>query len=96
VILRVRATDSRLLIEVEDECGGDSREPRRTVPAVRSAPWTRPDGTGAGAVDWAQGIRAHLDDIPGHGCVFLIDLPLASECVPNRTVDWDWRHSAAR
>jgi K+-sensing histidine kinase KdpD len=55
VVLRVFTADARLLIEVEDECGGSSRGRPRTVPAVRAATRTRSHGLGTGTLDCPQG-----------------------------------------
>jgi signal transduction histidine kinase len=80
VTLRVRATATRVLIEVEDECGG--------LPAGRADDLFRPfeqrgcDRTGLGlglafsqqAVEANHG-RISARSVPGHGCVFVIDLP---------------------
>jgi len=80
VRLRASTTTSRVLIEVEDECGG--------LPAGASenllAPFVQRgrDRTGLGlglsicvkAVKMMGG-KLHIRDIPGKGCVFTIDLP---------------------
>jgi hypothetical protein len=65
VSLGTSSTEDRVLIEVEDECGGLAPgkaeelfrpfERRRSVEAI--------------------GGEIHVRDIPGHGCVFTIDLP---------------------
>ena len=87
VVLRARTTDeARLLIEVEDECGG--------IPASNGDPFQSfaerrgHDRTGAGlglsmtrkAVE-AHGGALNVRDVSG-GCIFTIDLPLAEVRVP--------------
>jgi signal transduction histidine kinase len=80
VTLRVGANAERVLIEVEDECGG--------LPAVTINELFRPfeqrnaDRTGAGlglafsrlGVE-ANGGRIYARSLPDRGCVFIVDLP---------------------
>jgi len=80
VKLRASTTTSRVLIEVEDECGG--------LPSGEAESLLRPfvqkgrDRTGVGlglsiclkAVKMMAG-QLHIRDLPGKGCVFTIDLP---------------------
>jgi signal transduction histidine kinase len=85
VVLSARAASGRVLIEVEDECGG--------LPAGKAETLFKPfeqagddrSGLGLGlsisrrAVE-ANGGRVSVRDIPGKGCVFTIELSrLASE-----------------
>jgi signal transduction histidine kinase len=80
VTLRGRATADRVLVEVEDECGG---LPDGDV-EVLFQPFEQrgADRTGAGlglamsrrAVEANDG-RAYGRSLPGHGCIFTIDLP---------------------
>ena len=88
VVLRARTTDdARLLIEVEDECGGlpDSEgDPFQSVGKRRGRDRT---GLGLGLSIARKAVRAHGGDIhirntPGTGCVFIIDVPLAGNEVP--------------
>jgi signal transduction histidine kinase len=90
VILRVQSDRTRLLIEVEDECGG--------IPARLSDPF-QPfgerrgqdrTGLGLGLSIARKAVRAHdgdisIRDMPGTGCVFVIDLPLAVDDAANET-----------
>jgi signal transduction histidine kinase len=80
VKLRASTTTSRVLIEVEDECGG--------LPSGAAETLLRPfvqkgrDRTGLGlglsicskAVKMMAG-ELHIRDLPGKGCIFTIDLP---------------------
>ena len=80
VSLKVSVANERVLIEVEDECGG--------LPPGRAAELFRPfeqrgtDRTGLGlglsisrkSVE-ASGGQLRVRNIPGTGCVFTIDLP---------------------
>lgn len=80
VTLRVRASAERVFIEVEDECGG--------IPAANINDLFRPftqqhtDRTGLGLglafSRWgaeANDGRISARNLPGHGCVFTVDLP---------------------
>jgi signal transduction histidine kinase len=90
VVLRVRTEDTRLLIEVEDECGG--------LPAALGDPFDtfgqrrgiERTGLGLGLSIARKAVRAHegdirTRDIPGKGCVFVIDVPLAVDDPANQT-----------
>jgi len=80
VTLRTTSTGDRVLIEVEDECGGLPRGKAEDL----FRPFERRDhdrkGLGLGlsisrkSVE-ADGGRILVRDIPGQGCVFTIDLP---------------------
>jgi signal transduction histidine kinase len=80
VLLRATTTATRVLIEVEDECGG--------LPAGRAEDLFRPfeqqgadrTGLGLGLAICMKAVRAmsgelRVHDLPGKGCVFTIDLP---------------------
>jgi signal transduction histidine kinase len=83
VILRTRAAQARVLIEVEDECGGakgtdaDVFRPFERLGSDRS-------GLGLGlsislkAVN-ANGGEIHRRDLPGKGCIFTIEIPRADQ-----------------
>jgi signal transduction histidine kinase len=88
VVLRARTTgDARLLIEVEDECGGipDSEgDPFQSFGKQRGRDRT---GLGLGLSIARRAVRAHGGDIhirniPEKGCVFIIDMPLAARALP--------------
>jgi signal transduction histidine kinase len=88
VVLRARAgEDARLLIEVEDECGGiqDSDGDLFQSPGKRRA--RDRTGLGLGLSIARRSVRAHGGDIsvrniPDKGCVFVIDMPLAGQDLP--------------
>lgn len=82
VTLRTRATGSRVVIEVEDECGG--------LPPGGAEALFRPfeqrnvnrTGLGLGLTISRRGVEANggtiqVRDFPGRGCLFTIDLPRA-------------------
>ena len=88
VVLRVRTADRRLLIEVEDECGGLPEGGGELFQPFGQRRGRDRTGLGLGLSIARKAVRAHGGDIvtrnmPGHGCVFTIDLPLASEGEPN-------------
>jgi signal transduction histidine kinase len=80
VSLRTTATSQRVLIEVEDGCGG---LPPGKVEELFDAFKQRGDdrsGLGLGLFISRKGIEANdgvirVRDLPGHGCIFTIDLP---------------------
>jgi signal transduction histidine kinase len=87
VTLRVSANAQRVLIEVEDECGGlppgDVNDLFRPFDQ-RSADRT---GTGLGLAFSKWGVEAnhgriHARDLPERGCIFTIDLPRLAEPAP--------------
>jgi signal transduction histidine kinase len=80
VTLRVRASSERVLIEIEDECGG---LPNRNVTELfRPFEQRGADRSGVGLglafSRWgaeANGGRLYARDLPERGCVFTVDLP---------------------
>jgi signal transduction histidine kinase len=82
--LRVKHANTCITLEVQDECGGLPEGDAETLfePYVQRGH----DRTGFGlglaltrqAVD-ALGGRIRVQDLPGRGCVFAVDLPLAAE-----------------
>jgi signal transduction histidine kinase len=82
VTLRTSTAGNRLLIEVEDECGGLPAGAAETLfePYVqKSADHT---GLGLGLSICRRGTEAiggtiQVRDLPGKGCVFTVELPLA-------------------
>jgi signal transduction histidine kinase len=79
VTLRVAASADRVLIEIEDECGG---LPGQTASLFRPFDQRGVDRSGLGlglaysrwAVEANRG-RIHARTVPGKGCVFTVDIP---------------------
>src|SRR5471032_3178692 len=80
VTLRVREAGNKICIDVEDECGG--------LPAGKAEELFWPfaqrggdrTGVGLGLAISRRGVEAndgalHVLDMPGHGCVFTVELP---------------------
>ncbi len=92
IVIRARLTEGeRLVVEVEDQCGGlpEGAAARMFVPFAQSHD-SRHAGHGLGlaiakqAAD-AQGGTIQVHDLPERGCVFVVDLPrvvLAPEQFP--------------
>lgn len=83
VSLRTSILERRVLIDVADECGG--LPPGKSDELFRAFEQrgTNRSGLGLGLFISRKGIEAnqgslHIRDLPGTGCVFTIDLPLAS------------------
>ena len=83
IVLRAHAAAGRILIEIEDECGG--------LPAGVAEAMFRPfeqlnvtrTGLGLGLAISRRGVEANggkltVRNLPGQGCVFTIELPAAS------------------
>lgn len=80
VTLRVGASANRLLIEVEDECGGlAGADPDAPYPSFEQRATDRSGlGIGIAFSRWgaeASGGRLYARNLPGIGCVFTVDLP---------------------
>ena len=89
VLLRAHASNGRVFIEVEDECGG--------LPLAKSEEIFRPfrqsgtDRTGVGlglhisrnAIE-ATGGKLSVKNMPGVGCIFTIELPQKQDSFPSR------------
>jgi signal transduction histidine kinase len=80
VSLRARCTDGRLVIEVEDECGGmpPGKIDELFLPFVRGQ--EKHPGVGLGLSIAMRAIKAikgdiRVRDLPGHGCIFIAELP---------------------
>ena len=87
VLLRAHAHGDRLLVEIEDECGGIQGPIQDDLfqPFGERRGRDR-TGLGLGLSMARQAVRAHGGDIhvrnlPGRGCVFGIELPLAADVV---------------
>jgi signal transduction histidine kinase len=84
VILRARSEGERLLVEIQDECGGIPQGKGDLFQPFGDRRGRDRSGLGLGLSIARQVVRAHSGDIrirniPGKGCVFTIDLPLAVE-----------------
>jgi hypothetical protein len=80
VSIRASTTTDRVLIEVEDECGG--LPPGKVEDLLRPFVQKGADrtGLGLGLSICRKAVKAiagdlHIRDLPGKGCVFTIDLP---------------------
>lgn len=84
VTLSAHAIGQRLIVEVEDECGGIPGNTGDLFQAFGERRGRDRSGLGLGLSIARQAVRAHEGDIrirnlPGKGCVFVIDVPLAAE-----------------
>ena len=80
VTLRVRASAERVSIEVEDECGGlpDGNGKDLFRPFEQRSTDRTGLGLGLAFSRWAAEAnsgRVATRNLPGHGCVFAVDLP---------------------
>ena len=83
VVLRTRAEGGRLVVEIEDECGGIPESKTELFQAFGDRRGTDRSGLGLGLFIARQAVRAHGGDItirnmPGRGCIFAIDVPLSA------------------
>jgi signal transduction histidine kinase len=82
VVLRARREDTFVLIEVEDECGGlreSTNDPLQPRSERRARDRT---GLGLGLSIARKAVKAHggnirIRNLPGTGCVFVVEIPLA-------------------
>jgi signal transduction histidine kinase len=86
VAIRAYAQDGRLIVEIQDECGGIPVTKLDLFKAFGDRRGTDRSGLGLGLSIARQAVRAHGGDIhvrnmPGIGCVFAIDVPLATDDV---------------
>lgn len=84
VMLRARSEGGRLLIETEDECGGIPPSKGDLFRVFGDRRGSDRTGLGLGLSIARKAVRAHGGDIrirnmPGKGCVFVIEVPLATE-----------------
>lgn len=82
VSVRARIVKERVLFEVEDECGGmlPGKLEELSRPFVRGA--TKRSGVGLGLSIVKRAVKAlggelRIQDKPGNGCIFTVDLPRA-------------------
>jgi signal transduction histidine kinase len=83
VVLRARAEQGRLLIETEDECGGIPPGKGDLFQAFGDRRGSDRSGLGLGLSIARNAVRTHggetsIRNMPGKGCVFIIDVPLAA------------------
>ena len=86
VILRAHAEGQRLVVEIEDECGGIPESKAELFQAFGDRRGTDRSGLGLGLFIARKAVRTHGGDItirnmPGRGCIFAIDVPLAAGVV---------------
>jgi signal transduction histidine kinase len=84
VVLRTRCDGTRVLIEIEDACGGIPESTSDLFQPFGERRGHDRTGLGLGLSIARKAVKAHGGDIhirnmPGFGCVFIIDLPLAAE-----------------
>jgi signal transduction histidine kinase len=83
VTLRAHGENGRVLIEVEDECGGLLKDVAGQPHTFGDRRKSERSGLGVGMSDTRKAVKAiggelHTHDLPGKGCVFAIDLPAHS------------------
>lgn len=83
VVLRARAEQGRLLIETEDECGGIPPGKGDLFQVFGDRRGSDRSGLGLGLSIARKAVRAQggeisIRNLPGKGCVFIIDVPLAA------------------
>ena len=84
VVLRACAEEGRLLIETEGECGGLPQSKGDLLQVFGDRRGNDRSGLGPGLSIARKAVRAHgggirIRNMPGKGCVFVIDVPLAAE-----------------
>jgi signal transduction histidine kinase len=82
VVLSAHAEDERLLVDIQDQCGGIPESKGDLFQPFGERRGRDRSGLGLGLSIAREAVRAHGGDIrirnmPGHGCVFTIDVPLA-------------------
>jgi signal transduction histidine kinase len=82
VILRARARDGGVAIEVEDECGGLPLSPTDLFKSFGEQRGKDRTGLGLGLSIARRAVRAQggeieVRDMPGKGCAFVIQVPAA-------------------
>jgi signal transduction histidine kinase len=91
VELRARAAQGRLLIETQDECGGIPPSNGDLFQVFGNRRGSDRSGLGLGLSIARKAVRAHggeirIRNMPGSGCVFIIDVPLAASESVSQTV----------
>lgn len=80
VSLRVAPTPDRVLLEVEDQCGGLTEDPRPPTPPPSADRRSLGRGLGIGLAICRRGVDANggellVRNLPGQGCVFAVSMP---------------------
>jgi signal transduction histidine kinase len=83
VVLRARAEGLRVLVEIEDQCGGIPQSKSDLFHVFGERRGSDRSGLGLGLSIARKAVRAHRGEIrirnmPGKGCVFIIEVPLAA------------------
>ena len=86
------ATDGHVQIEVEDECGGIPGRTDDSFKAFSDRRMHDRTGLGLGLSIARKAVKLHGGDIhvrnlPGKGCVFVIELPLAEQEAPQSPIN---------
>jgi Histidine kinase-, DNA gyrase B-, and HSP90-like ATPase len=84
VVLRARGEHATLHIEIEDECGGIPQSKGDLLQVFGDRRGSDRSGLGLGLSIARKAVRAHggeirIRNMPGKGCVFTIEVPLAAE-----------------
>jgi len=87
VSLRAHAEQGRLFLEVEDECGGFPESADGSFEPFGERRRSDRSGLGLGLSIARKAMRAHGGDIhiqnlPGKGCICVVDMPLAADATP--------------
>ena len=87
VRLAAHAREGRLIMAVHDECGGLTADKTDLFQAFGERRGIDRSGLGLGLSIARKAVRAHEGDIevrnvPGKGCIFIIDLPLTHQTQP--------------
>lgn len=83
VTIRARTENGRVSIEVEDECGGLKQGGKDLLRPFGDRRGIDRSGLGLGLAISRKAVTANggevsARDLPGKGCIFTIDLPLAA------------------
>lgn len=83
VVLRAHTRDQRVIVEIQDECGGIPESRGDLFQPFGERRGRDRSGLGLGLSITRSAVRAHGGDViirnmPGKGCVFAIDVPLAA------------------
>ena len=82
ISVRAYTNDARVLIDVQDECGGLPEEKANALFRPFERHGADHTGLGLGLAISLKGVRAsggeiHFSNLPGAGCLFTVDLPMA-------------------